>query len=117
MNPSTLVGDKSITVKFQKELHLKMQQHIINDGYGMRGKNKWILESIDKFLELPNYLDFVEIADEATILDEIISLRIPITIYKKLENALVEVRKKFPTMEGVKSKLVRASISQRIVRG
>lgn len=105
------------TVKVQKDLHFKVQQRIINDGYGMRGKTKWIIESIKSFFKLPNYLDFVDIADEAENLDELISIRVSEEINKKLVNALLEVRSKYPAMEGVKSKLIRASIMQRIVRG
>ncbi len=105
------------SVKVQKDLHFKMQKRIISDGYGMRGKSKWILEAIESFLRIPGYLDFVDIADEAAQLEEVISLRIPENVKEKLESAFMEVRHNFPAMEGVKSKLVRASIMQRIFRG
>ena len=32
-----------------------MQQRIISDGYGMRGKSKWIVEAIESFLKLDDY--------------------------------------------------------------
>ena len=108
---------KITSIKLQKQLHFKMQQRIINDGYGMRGKTKWIIEAIEKFLTIPDFLDFVDIADEASHLEENLSLRLPEETFNKLENALLKVRTSFPMMEGVKSKLVRASITQRIVRG
>jgi hypothetical protein len=107
----------STSVKIQKQLHQLMLEHIIKNGYGMRGKSKWIVEAIQNLIELPNYVDFVDIADEATSLDEIISLRMPKSVFSQLEIALIEVRKKFPEMEAVKSKLVRASITQRLLRG
>ena len=112
-----MTTEKMTSVKLQRGLHLKMQQHIINNGYGMRGKSKWIIEAIEKFLQMPNFLDFVDIADEANSLEENVSLRLPSSLYGQLESALIEVRKNFPSMEGVKSKLVRASITQRILRG
>ena len=105
------------SIKLQKELHLKMQKRIISDGYGMRGKSKWILEAIERFLNIPEYLDFVDIADEASQLEDVISLRILDETKNKLEDAFMKVRQKYPKMEGVKSKLVRASIMQRILRG
>jgi hypothetical protein len=107
----------STSVKIQKQLNQLMLEHIIKNGYGMRGKSKWIIEAIESFIALPNYVEFVDIADEATSLEEIISLRMPKTIFAKLEIALIEVRKKYPDMEAVKSKLVRASIAQRLLRG
>jgi hypothetical protein len=34
----------------------------------------------------------------------------------RIEQAIVEVRKQYPTIEGVKSNLIRASIMQRLLR-
>jgi hypothetical protein len=116
-SPNSTETVTSTSVKIQKQFHQLMLEHIIKDGYGMRGKSKWIIEAIQNFIEIPGFVDFVDIADEASTLDEIISLRIPSGTNIKLENALIEVRKKFPTMEAVKSKLVRASITQRLLRG
>ena len=35
------------SVKLQKNLHRQLQKRIIDDGYGMRGKSQWIIESIE----------------------------------------------------------------------
>ncbi len=43
------------SIKLQKALHHKMQQRVISDGYGMRGKSKWLIEAIEGFLQLPDY--------------------------------------------------------------
>jgi hypothetical protein len=110
--------DKIVTsIKIQKKLHHRLQQRIINDGYGMRGKSTWIIEAIEQFLQLTDYPELVDIADDMDEqLTEMISLRLPESLVKMLENAIIVVRKDYPAMEGVKSNVIRASIMQRLLR-
>lgn len=104
------------SIKLQKKLHYKMQQRIISDGYGMRGKSKWIIESIETFLQLPDYPTLVDIADNMDQLTEVISLRLPEDLMIKIDKAIIDVRRHYPAMEGVKSNVIRASIMQRLLR-
>src|SRR5947209_223770 len=112
-----LVMNKKLmtSIKLQKVLHYKMQQRIISDGYGMRGKSKWIIEAIENFLQLPDYPSLVDIADEMEQLTEIVSIRITDDLMIKLDQAIIKVRRQYPAMEGVKSNLIRASIIQRLI--
>ncbi len=105
------------SIKLQKQLHHKLQQSVINDEYGMRGKNRWILEAIEAFLALPDYPNLVDLANDSDHLTEMVSLRFPETLMRKLDDAVIHVRRQYPAMEGVKSNLIRASIIQRIIRG
>ena len=104
------------SIKLHKLLHHKLLQRIINDGYGMRGKSKWIIESIDMFLALPDYPTLVDIADNMDQLSEIVSIRLPEELLDKIDQAIIAIRRLYPVMEGVKSNLVRASIIQRLLR-
>ena len=104
------------SIKLQKKLHHKLQQAVINDEYGMRGKNRWIIEAIEAFLALPDYPNLVDIANYSDQLTEIISLRFPDSLLRKLDEAVIHVRRHYPAMEGVKSNLIRASIFQRLIR-
>lgn len=104
------------SLKLQKVLHYKMQQRIISDGYGMRGKSKWIIESIERFLDLADYPTLVDIADDMDQLTEIVSIRLPEELMVKIERAIINVRRDYPAMEGVKSNVIRASIMQRLLR-
>jgi len=104
------------SIKLQKKLHYKMQQRIISDGYGMRGKSKWIVGAIDAFLNLPDYPSLTDIADDMDQLTDIISIRLPDELILKIDRAIIEVRRHYPAMEGVKSNLIRASIMQRLIR-
>jgi hypothetical protein len=104
------------SIKLQKKVHFKLQQRIISDGYGMRGKSKWIIEAIENFLTLPDFPTLVDIADDMDDLSDIVSIRLPESLMLKIEKSIVEVRRHFPAMEGVKSNLIRASIIQRLLR-
>jgi len=104
------------SIKVQDKLHQKLQQRIINDGYGMRGKSKWIAEAIESFLDLPDYPTFADIAGDMHHSKELISIRLSDHLMTKLERAIIETRRHYPGMEGVKSNLIRASILQRLIR-
>lgn len=104
------------SIKLQKKLHYRLQQRIIEDGYGMRGKSKWIIESIESFLKLSDYPTLVDIADDMDDLSDMVCIRLPEELMNKIEQAIIHVRKQFPTIEGVKSNLIRASILQRLLR-
>lgn len=104
------------SIKLQKKLHHRLQQRIIEDGYGMRGKSKWIIESVESLLGLDDYPTLVEIAEDMNQLTEIVSIRLPEDLMLKIERAVVQVRKQYPSIEGVKSNLIRASIVQRLLR-
>jgi hypothetical protein len=104
------------SIKLQKKLHHRLQQRIIEDGYGMRGKSKWIIESVESLLGLADYPTLVEIAEDMDQLTDIVSIRLPEALMLKIERAVVQVRKQYPSIEGVKSNLIRASIVQRLLR-
>ena len=104
------------SIKLQKNLHRRLQQRIIEDDYGMRGKSKWIIESIESLLALSDFPDLVDIAEDMDHLNEVISIRIPEPLMLRIEKAIIQVRKQYPTIEGVKSNLIRASIVQRLLR-
>ncbi len=105
------------SLKLQKTLHYKLQQQVISDGYGMRGKSTWVIEAIERFLELPDYPELVDIADEMVDnLTEVVSIRMPLELADRIEKALIHIRRHYPAMEGVKSNVIRASIIQRLIR-
>lgn len=105
------------SAKIPKSTHQSMLEQIIRDGYGMRGKSKWICEAIERLLLLPNFPELVDIADVTEELTDIISIRLTEELLGKLDRGVIEVRKQYPVMEGVQSNIIRASIFQRLLRG
>lgn len=105
------------TAKLPKSIQQTMLEKIIRDGYGMRGKSKWISEAIEHFLILDNYPELVDIANEMEEMTDVVSMRLSRELVQKLDVAIIVVRKEFPALEGVKSSIIRASIIQRLIRG
>ena len=104
------------SLKIQKPLNALLESRVISDGYGMKGKSKWIAEAIEKFLCFHDYPDLIDIANMANNFDHNISIILSEEIYHKIEDAIVIVRRKFPTIEPVQSLVIRASIMQRLIR-
>lgn len=105
------------SAKLPKSIQQKMDSKIVQDGYGFRSKSKWICEAIEMFLKLKNYPELTDIAEDMEEMNDLVSLRITEELMNELEKAVITVRKQYPAMEGVKSKIIRSSIIQRLIRG
>ena len=97
---------------FQQDL----REQVIKDGYGMRGKSKWISEAIENLLELPNYIELVQYSDEMKGFEKVETIVIAKNLKNLLDQAIIAVRKQYPTIEGVQSHIVRTAILQRLLR-
>lgn len=112
-----MVAKMMVTAKLPESVHQTLLEKIIKDGYGMRGKSRWVQEALEQFLSLNNYPELVDIATEMNEMTSVISIRVAPMLLQNLDKAIIAVRKIYPGMEGVKSCLIRASIIQRLIRG
>ena len=94
-----------------KEIHTKM----LDEGYSLREKSKWISDAIEDFLTLKEYQSLVEMAELVNDFTKNETIYITPDIEDKLDEAIIKVRTQYPTLEGVKSLIVRASIIRRLV--
>lgn len=94
-----------------KEIHTKM----LDEGYSLREKSKWISEAIEDFLTLKEYQSLVEMAELVNDFTKNETIYITPDIEDKLDEAIIKVRTQYPALEGVKSLIVRASIIRRLV--
>lgn len=106
----------SISFRTSDKIDQKVLESVVLGGYGLKGKSRWIAESIEQLLDMPEYWDLVDIASAQEDFGKGVTCSIPEAIIKKIEKALIEVRQHFPSMEGVKSNILRASINQRIIQ-
>lgn len=104
------------SLKIPDWLQAKLLATVIADGYGMRGKTQWVVESIQSFLSIPEYWDMVSIADEIQQHDAVLTFRLQESLAQRLEQSVKTVREQYPLLEGVKSRIVRSSILQRFIR-
>lgn len=105
------------TAKIPEELDKSINIAVIESGYGFRGKNKWLNQAVDRFLKLPDMCELVDMADDIETFDKTVSMKMTLETARKIEEAVITVRKQYPAMEGVKSNILRASIMQFLIRG
>lgn len=109
---------KKITVRFPKRLKVEMQKSLIESGYGLRGKSRWLKEGIINFLMQPNFFDSVEHGsdiNQAELL-ELEAFYLDMDTIKILKNGFVKVRENYPLFEGVQSAVIRAAVVHRLLK-
>ncbi len=104
-------------VMVPKKMKEDLLIRVIKDGYGARGKAKWISKAINKFLSLENYSNYVEISEDMGKLDAKETVDISVELKAVLDKSVENVRKIKPLMEGAKSKIIRAALIQGLIRG
>lgn len=92
-----------------------LKETMIREGYDLKGKSRWISEAIGNLLTLETYADLVKINDEMSGFEKLESVVIARDLKKQLDDAVIEVRKKYPAIEGVQSRILRAAIMQRLL--
>ena len=105
------------TLVMPEEMKKELRIRVVQDGYGLRGKSKWVSEAIINFLDLDRFHDFVEISESLNRLTDPDTIVIDGNLEEMLNKAVIEIRKTQPLMEGLRSKIIRAAILQRLVRG
>jgi len=98
-----------------KSLKQELETRVLVDGYNRRNKSKWVIEAINYFLSFNNYPELVNYGDEFQGFDGVQCIVIPDEIGDKLNNAILEVRKKYPLLNGAQSKIIRTAIVQRLL--
>lgn len=104
------------SVKLPKQLCDKLTSRVIEDGYGLRGRSKWIVDAIISLLDIPGFEEYVEIASDLRKCTQAVSIRMPEDLAVRLDQEVVRIRKIYPEVEALKSNLIRASILQGLIR-
>lgn len=100
--------------KIPMSLELRMNKKLINDGYGLRGKTKWICDAVINFLSNDDdfCIECIQYTEEMDQLNKSISFRPTDEVEVLLDKWVIKTRQVIPSLEGVKSKIIRASILQ-----
>lgn len=93
-----------------------VKDNMNRNGYDLKGKSKWVSEAVASLLSLEGYSELVNINQQMQGFEKLDSLLIDRTMKENLDSAVIEVRRNFPGLEGVQSKIVRTAIMQRLLR-
>lgn len=105
-----------ISFAIHENLKKELQEQIIKDGYGLRGKSKWICEAVIKLFDMKEFGELIKINDEMSGFNKMESFVFDARLKIKIHQAIIQIREKFPTLEGVQSRIFRTAIIQRILR-
>lgn len=111
-----MLGKIKTTIRLPKKTRQEMMHAVIANGYGMRGKSKWVSEAISRLLSMNNFHELVDIGNEISDLADVESIYLSLDLKEDLDNALITIRQHYPSMEGVQSCIIRTSIIQRLLR-
>jgi hypothetical protein len=99
-----------------KSLKNEIREYVIKEDYGLRGKSKWISEAVENLLSIKDFHELISYNDEMHGFGEIETVVLEYRLKLEIDNAILQVRKHYPTLEGVKSRILRTAIMQRILR-
>jgi hypothetical protein len=111
------MSDKvKITFVLPTMLQNELKERLVQDKYDMKSKSRWVSEAINGLLRTRSFPDLVKLSDEMNRFEKLESVVITRDLKKQLDNAVIDVRKKYPALEGVQSRIVRTAIVQRLLQ-
>jgi hypothetical protein len=96
-------------------LQKDFKEQVVKDNYGLRGKSEWVSEAIVNLLKMKDLAEFVKLNDEMQGFTELESIVVTRSIKKQLDEGVINIRKQYPALEGVQSRIVRTAILQRLL--
>ncbi len=95
---------------------IDVKETMMKQGYDLKGKSKWVSEAIHELLQFTNFSELVMLNAQMQGFEKLDSISIDSTLKTKLDETVIEIRKQFPSIEGVQSKILRTAIVQRLLR-
>lgn len=105
-----------ITFAIHSSLKHELRERIIKDGYGLREKSKWLSEAVESLFTIKNFPRLISYNDEMCNFDQMETASIDYALKLKIDESIIQIRKEFPTLEGLRSRIMRTAILQRILR-
>ena len=115
---SDLKATKKIRISYflSEAILMDVKGDMAMRGYDLKGKSKWISEAVIQLLSFDNYHDLVMINNQMEGFEKLDSISVDRSFKLNLDDAVIEVRRLFPSIEGVQSKILRTAILQRLLR-
>lgn len=111
-----MISKTKVSFAVPKSLKKELQQRVTSDGYGLRGKSKWVCEALVRLFEYDNHVELIYYSDELHGLDGMEAVVLNEDIKDAVDNKILDVRRAHPELEGVKSRILRTAIVQRLIR-
>ncbi len=108
---------KKITVRFSNKMKREMEKDIIENGYGMHGKSKWVSEAITALSVLSNLNELIEDGENINqgILESVEAFYLSENTMTVLKELMIKARRYNPMLVGVQSSIIRASVINKLI--
>lgn len=98
-----------------ENLQRDLNARIVMDGYSLKGKSQWVAEAVEKLLQANNYVDLVKVNDAMQGFEKAESVLVDRQLKRQMEASVIQIRRKYPEIEGVQSRIMRTAILQRLL--
>lgn len=98
-----------------ENLQRDLNTRIAMDGYSMKGKSQWVAEAVEQLLQSSNYPDLVKVNDAMQGFEKAESVLLDRSLKMQMQDSVIQIRKKYPEIEGVQSRIMRTAILQRLL--
>ena len=111
------VMPKKVKISFviPESLQKDLKEKIVHDGYSLKGKSRWVAEAVERLLKINSYIDLVKVNDEMQGFEKFESVLIDRKLKIQLDESVIIIRKKYPEIDGVQSRIMRTAILQRLL--
>lgn len=108
---------KKIKISFviPETLQKDLKERIVLDGYSLKGKSQWVAEAVEQLLKINSYIDLVKVNDIMRGFEKFESILIDHKLKTQLDESVISIKKKYPEIDGVQSRIMRTAILQRIM--
>jgi len=105
---------KQVTVKMTNALKTNLPRSILNDGYNMRQKSKWVVEAIISLLANSDWEG--ALLSEVSIKPETKDVfRIPSDVLATINKEAARIEMNHPSLRANQSSIIRAAINRRLM--
>ena len=105
---------KQVTVKMTNALKTNLPRSILNDGYNMRQKSKWVVETIISLLANSDWEG--ALLSEVSIKPETKDVfRIPSDVLATINKEAARIEMNHPSLRANQSSIIRAAINRRLM--
>ncbi|MCB1782229.1 MAG: hypothetical protein KDJ34_19490 [Candidatus Competibacteraceae bacterium] len=105
---------KRIACRMPLALKTSLHQAIVEDGYGGKGKSRWVREALVQLFEQDSDLANVGVGDDLEINDTEDAFFVSLDNGAAIDAAVDVIRSQYPRAEGVQSSIIRAAVRYRL---
>jgi len=105
---------KRVACRMPLTLKTTLRQAVADDGYGGKGKSRWVREALTQLFEHDPDLMNVGVGDDLEVNDAEDAFFLSMENGLAIDAAVEVIRSQYPRAEGIQSAIVRAAVRYRL---